>query len=276
MQPMLRSTLTCIAVGLFVIATPLAAQDGTILTTVLDESTGDVADDLAAQHFTARDGDTKLRVESVERPQGSIDIVLLLDTSMVGNDVRPIALALIDAMTEGDAVALFGFDEGAVVLQDFTSDKARLEDALDRVDYGNVPRVMDGLYATVDGGFEPGSNRRAIVLVSAGPVAGSRMAEAEVIAAARENRVSIYPVFARNNARTTLRRLALQTGGASFAVRRTKLEPRALARKVFEALRKPYLLSVSGVLTFGDRIEVEVAEPSAGKTKLTASALLLQ
>lgn len=263
-----------IALGLLV--APVAAQEAILAVTVVDEKTGETVTGLGPERFEARDGNTSLRVESVREPREPLDILLLVDTSIVGDAVRPIASALIDLLQTDETMALVGFDEGAELLQDFTSEKRLLDTALDRVEYGNTPRVQDALFAAIDGGFESSSGRRTIILLSAGAVARSGVAEAEVIQRARVKRVSIHTVFVRNDARSLLRRLALRAGGASFGAKRLKLDPRPLAKRVMEAVRSPYELAVSGVFALGDRISVAVSGAPGAKEKLTASALPLE
>ena len=231
---------------------------------------------LGAESFSIKDGSTPLRVDTVREPRGPVDILMLVDTSLVGEVVRPIAEALIEKLPEVETMAIVGFDEGAELLQDFTSGKQLLRKALDTVEYGNVPRVHDALFASIDSGFELSANRRAIVLLSGGAVAGSRTSETQVVERARAKRVSIYSVFVRNDARSLLRRFALRTGGAIFPARQLKLDPGGLAERVLEAIRNPYELGVSGVYSLGDRIAVTVSEAGRSKTKLTASALPLE
>ena len=262
--------------ALSLLVAPAAAQEAILAVTVVDEKTGETVTGLGPERFEARDGDTSLQVVSVREPREPLDILLLVDTSIVGEAVRPIASALIDLVEPDETMALVGFDEGAELLQDFTSEKRLLEVALDRVEYGNTPRVQDALFAAIDGGFESSSSRRTIILLSAGAVARSGVAEAEVIQRARVKRVSIHTVFVRNDARSLLRRLALRAGGASFGAKRLKLDPRPLAKRVMEAVRSPYELSVSGVFALGDRISVAVSGVPGAKEKLTASALPLE
>ena len=265
--------MLAIAVAGCALASVAHAQDATLLVTVLDERTGEAVAGLPAERFSVFDGDIQLRVVSVAEPRGPLDLLMLVDTSMVGEAVRPIAEALIEELGENEAMAIVAFDEGAELLQDFTSEKPYLRKALDRGRYGNLPRVHDGLYAAIDGGFEASGNRKAVVLLSAGAVARGRTSEAEVLEIARAKRATVYSVFARNDDRTLLRRLALKTGGASFSARRLKLRPRELAGRVMEAVRSPYELGVTGVLAFGDRVSAKVSSLPAGKERLTASAL---
>lgn len=254
----------------------LFAQDAGLQVTVVDEKTGETKTGLRAESFSIKDGSTPLRVHAVRELRGPVDILMLVDASIVGEPVRPVAEALIEELREDESMAIVGYDEGAELLQDFTSGKELLRRAMDTVEYGNVPRVHDALFASIDGGFELSTNRRAIVLLSGGAVAGSRTPEAEVLERARAKRVSIYPVFVRTDARSLLRRFASRTGGASFAARQLKLDPQGLAELILGAVRNPYELSVSGVYSLGDRIEVTVREAARSKTKLRASALPLE
>lgn len=250
----------------------LCGQEAALLVTVFDERTGETVTGLGHDRFTIRDGTTPLQVVSVDEPRGPVDVLLLTDTSMVGETVRPIADALIEELGKDDSMALVGYDEHAELLQDFTTEKRFIREALERARYGGLPRVHDALFAALDGGFDASANRKAVILLSNGAVARSRVSEAEVLDVARAKRVSVYSVFVRTDARSLLRRFALRTGGACFAARRLKLQPRELAKRVFDAVRSPYELTVTGVYTLGDRIETTVS-PDGGKRKLSASVL---
>ena len=265
--------MLAISAALVALALAAAAQDVTLVATVFDERTGETMTGLGPERFAVVDGDIPLKVVSVSEPRSPFDLLVLVDTSIVGEAVRPIAEALIEELRDDEFMAVVAFAEGAELLQDFTSEKEYLRKALDLGRYGNVPRVHDALFAAIDGGFETSGNRKAVVLLSAGVVARGRTSEAEVIEVARAKRAAIYSVFARNDDRATLRRLALRTGGASFAARRLKLAPRILAKRIMEAVRSPYELTVSGVFTLGDRVSATISSPSATKERLTASVL---
>ncbi len=270
-QAIERTIRLCI--GLILFAGVLPAQEAALVVTVIEEKTAETVTGLGPERFSVKDGDTPLRVISVSEPRDPVDVLLLVDTSLAGEAVRPIAESLIEQLAEGEAMALVGYDEGAELLHDFTSEKQFLRKALDRAEYGGLPRVHDALFASVDGGFEASLNRKAVILLSNGVLARSRVSEAEVLEVARAKRVSVYSVFVRTDARSLLRRFALRTGGASFAARRLKLAPRILATRVFEAVRSPYELTVSGVYTLGDRLEATISPPADGKKKLSASVL---
>ena len=253
------------------LAGALTAQEITLRVTAYDERNAETVTGLGPERFAVKDGNTPLQVISASEPDTPVDTLLLVDSSMVGHTVRPIAEAVIGHLGESDSAALVSFDESADLLQDFTSDQRALSKALDRIEYGNLPRLHDALFAAIDGGFDTGSNRRAIIVLSAGPIARSRTSEAEVVELARAKGVSVYTVFVRTDARGAMRRLALRTGGASIAAKRTGLEPRRLAARILEAVRNQYELSVTGVYTLGDRVTAEIV--SQAKTSLAASVL---
>jgi VWFA-related protein len=257
--------------GAVVYSATLAGQEITLRVTVYDERTAETATGLGPERFSVKDGNTPLQVVSSREPDTPVDTLLLVDSSMVGHAVRPIAEAVIGELGESDSAALVSFHESADLLQDFTSDQRALSRALDRIEYGNLPRLHDALLAAIDGGFDTGSNRRAIIVLSAGAIARSQTSEAEVVELARAKGVSVYTVFVRTDSRGAMRRLALRTGGASIAAKRTGLDPRRLATRILEAVRNQYELSVTGVYTLGDQVTAEIV--SQAKTKLSVSVL---
>lgn len=257
--------------GALALSGALTAQEITLRVTAYDERTAETVTGLGPERFSVKDGNTPLQVVSARESDTPVDTLLLVDSSMVGHAVRPIAEAVIGHLGESDSAALVSFHESADLLQDFTSDQRALSRALDRIEYGNLPRLHDALFAAIDGGFDTGSNRRAIIVLSAGAIARSRTSEAEVVELARAKGVSVYTVFVRTDARGAMRRLALRTGGASIAAKRTGLEPRRLATRILEAVRNQYELSVTGVYTLGDQVTAEIV--SQAKTKLSASVL---
>ncbi len=251
------------------------AQEARILATVFDERTGDAAGGLSADRFQVKDGSTNLRVLSVSEPDSPVDILALVDSSIVGDGTRPLASALVSALGEGQQMAVASFDESATLLQDFTADTSLLHRAVDQIEYGNLPRLDDALYAVIDGGFDSGSNRKVVIVLSGGATAASRMSEMDVLQAARNRSVAIHTVFVRSQARRHLRRLALRSGGASFAARRLRLQPRELARKVLRAVTSAHELRVDGVFALGNLISITVRQREGSGANLTVSALPL-
>jgi hypothetical protein len=263
-------------VAVLSLAPMLPAQQATLRVSVFNEKTGEPVTNLTAANFVVLDDKTPLTVQSAEYKTSTLDIMLLVDTSLAGEMVRPLGAAFIAALEEKDQMAVVSYHSSADLMQDFTSSKQLLLGALAQVEYGNSPRVLDALFATLDGGFERSTARRAIILLSAGVEGNSRVPEAEIHRLTRARRASIYPVFVMGVERGMFRRLAEQSGGAYFAARKLKLDPRPLAQRVYSAARGQYEVVVSGVYSLGSRVEVEVAGLPKTDGRVRATALVLE
>ena len=188
--------------------------------------------------------------------------MLLLDTSLVGGRVQPLAENLVSQIQPKEQMAVVAFHSSADLIQDFTSSKQLIMRAIAQVKYGNAPRVLDALYAAVDGGFQNTTFRRVILLLTTGMEGPSRTSERDAIRLARRNGVSIFPVYMVGGEKALFENLARQTGGASFNLR--DLRKSGLSQpgpRVFEVARGHYTLTLSGNLSLGDKVKVEVKRP---------------
>jgi VWFA-related protein len=231
---------------------------------VIEQKTGKQVTDLKAEEFVVLEDKTERRVESVEFVKTPVDVMLLLDTSLVGHAVQPVAGSLISQLAEKEQMAIVAFHSSADLIQDFTASQELLQRAVGSVKYGNSPRLLDALYATIDGGFEHATFRRALLLLTTGFEGPSRTGEKEVIRLARRNGVSIFPVFMAGYGKSMFENLARQTGGASFSLRdleRSKDSRSAPAQRIFEVLRGHYTMTVAGNLELGEKLKVEVKRP---------------
>jgi hypothetical protein len=185
--------------------------------------------------------------------------------------VQPAVETMIAQLQPKEQMAIVSFHSSADLIQDFTSSRELLMRALAKVKYGNEPRVLNAVYAAIDGGFQNSSFRRVILLLTAGAEGSSRVSERDVIRLARRNGVSIFPVFVMGQERSMFDALARQTGGASFNLRDMKrsLRSESPGPRIFEVLRNHYTVMVRGNLSLGDRVRVEVKHPE----RLFVSAL---
>jgi VWFA-related protein len=237
----------------------------------VEQKSGRPVTGLTASDFTVLDDNTPRRVESVELTNSTLDIMLLVDTSLIGPMVQPAVETMIAQLQPKEQMAIVSFHSSADLIQDFTSSRELLMRALAKVKYGNEPRVLNAVYAAIDGGFQNSSFRRVILLLTAGAEGSSRVSERDVIRLARRNGVSIFPVFVMGQERSMFDALARQTGGASFNLRDMKrsLRSESPGPRIFEVLRNHYTVMVSGNLSLGDRVRVEVKHPE----RLFVSAL---
>ena len=260
-----------VAVLLLAVSSLVAASK--VLVTVVDPKSGVVVPNLKAEDFSVLDDKTPRAVESAEFTQATLDIMMLLDTSLVGEMVRPVATNLIAQLQPKEQMAIVAFHSAADLIQDFTSSKQLLNRAVSQVKYGNSPLVLDALYAAIDGGFQSSTFRRVILLLTAGVEGYSRSTDKEVIRLARKNGVSIYPVYVLGNEKWMMETLARDTGGASFNLRNMKRSGmQSPGPAIFEVLRSHYVLTLTGNLSLGEKLKVEVHRPE----KVFVSALPLE
>lgn len=243
-----------------------------VLVTVVEQKTGKPVENLTAQDFTFLEDKLPRRVEAAEYSSKPIDVMLLVDTSLVGPTVQPVAGSLIAELKEKEQMAIVSFDSSAEMIQDFTSSREALHAGLNRVKYGNTPRVLDALFAAMESGFDNATFRRVIFLVTTGYEGGGRVSEREVVRLARRKSVSIYPIYATGAERGLFESLARQTGGASFNLRDlSRAGQKQPAPRIFEVARGNYTLTLTGNLGLGEKLKVEVKRPE----KLLVSVLPL-
>jgi Mg-chelatase subunit ChlD len=265
------------AIGLLLtIATLGLAQEARLAVVAFDEKSGEPIPGLTAANFAVKDGDTELRVEGVERSEKPLDIMLVFDTSMIGEAVRPLVLPMVNGLADGDQMALVGYDQSATLLQDFTSSKDLLRKSLSTARYGGNPRGIDALYAVLDGGFDQTVGRRVAILLSAGAEGSSRTALGDVYQLARRRGAQIFCVYMEGADSGTYERLSENTGGAYFFAKKLDLRPADLASLIYKTVRERYELPVSGAYTRGSRIQVEVLNPPSSVKKAVATALVLE
>lgn len=244
-----------------------------LLVTVVEPKSGKPVTRLKAADFAVFDDKSPISVREATAGAGDLDIMLLLDTSLAGGAVQPVASGLIAQLGEKDQMSIVSFDSSAEVIQEFTSSRELLSRAVSQVKYGNTPRLLDAIYAAIEGGFENTIYRRVILLLTAGLEGGSRVTDKQVLKLARKNGVTIVPVFVAGQERRLFADLARQTGGASLNLNDLRKSGVTQAGpRVFETLRQYYVLTLNGNLALGDRVRVEVTGPE----KLFVSALPLE
>ncbi len=259
-----------IAALLFLTFVCSLAGSSKLLVTVVEQKSGKPVTDLKAGDFTFLDDKTPRQVESAEYSSAILDVIMLLDTSLVGPMVQPAAENMIAQLQPKEQMAVVSFHSSADLIQDFTSSKELLSRAIGQVKYGNSPHVLDALYATIDGGFQNSTFRRVILLLSAGIEGNSRTKESEIISLARRNGVSIFVVYVMGYEKAMFELLAGQTGGALFNLKNMKkVSDEPPGPRIFETLRSHYTLTVAGNLSIGQKAKIEIRRPE----KLFASVL---
>jgi VWFA-related protein len=199
--------------------------------TVTDE-TGAFLRDLTPDQFIVSLDKTKLAVRDakVKSDAAPNDIVLVIDTSViaekVSNPLIDVTQSFINSLGVSDQMAIVAYDSSADLVQDFTSSKRLLLNAMQSMKYGNGAALLDAIYATVNGAFANSTGRRVMVLLSTGIDTGSRVKLKDVAPLLQQNKIMLYGVSlgGRNwyGGGTTeiFEKLTTATGGRAFYPRR--------------------------------------------------------
>lgn len=261
------------AAALLVCAAAASAQNR-VLTTVIDPKTGQIVRDLKPADFLFYEDKTVKPVLAAETKPEMLDILLLVDTSVAGPMVAPLAGAMIQQLDPKEQMSVISVHSSADLIQDFTSSKDLLRQSLLKVKFGNNPLPFEALYAAADDGFKGTAGRRVVLLLTAGVDAGSRLREKDVISKARRAGVSIYPIYVSGWDKSRFDDVARGTGGAPFSLRDLrKVTADEIGKRVFEVVRNPYVLTVAGSLALGEKLKIEINRPGS---KLFASVLPLE
>lgn len=259
---------------LFLLSVAACSAQTQIASTVIDKKTAQPVTGLSAADFQATEDKRDRHVESVEYTTEPLDAMLLLDASLVGEAVKPIANIFINQLQPKEEMAIVQFASAADLIQDFTSSKELLRKAVETVKYGNEPKVLDALYAAIDGGFSNSTYRRVIFLLTTGYEGSSRVSDPRsIVHLAQKNGVSICPVYLVGAERSMMEELARKTGGASFRLNAKDQQlSRTQVADIVKAVRSHYVVTLQGDNAPGEKFKLTVNRPD----KLFVSYLPLQ
>src|SRR5262249_50335894 len=143
--------------------------------------------------------------------------------------VADAAVSLVRQMRLDDEAFVATFKADPELVQDFTSDRRELEDAIGDLSTGGGTALLDAIIATADYAQERGSRRRkALVIFSDGLERNSSVKEKEVMEAIKANDVQVYLVgfideemqntnsIIAKSARDLLSKIADDSGGRAF------------------------------------------------------------
>lgn len=227
---------------------------------VIDQS-GLTVPGLTKNDFVVYEDKVSQTIESVSSEEAPVSMGLVVDTSTSMRaklyTVSDAASGLIKQMRPDDEAFLAQFKTEAELLQEFTSNRHELEDALGHLYLSGGTALLDAIIATADHAHEKGRRRRkALVVITDGLERNSSVREKEVIEVMKEDEVQLYLVgfvdedasfslFGRSpakKAKDLLTRLAEDSGGRAFFPTDLKEMP-AVAAQIAKDLRAQYVIS---------------------------------
>jgi Ca-activated chloride channel homolog len=225
------------------------------------------------------------QIELQERGRPDSSLVTELPSSRI-QTLSNAAQDLIQRMRSDDEAFVTQFKIESELVQEFTSDKRDLADAVDQLFTSGGTALLDAIIATSDYAHKKGQRRRkAIIVMSDGFDKNSASKEKEVINAIKENEVQLYMIgfikedeektsFGKSPTKTAqelLIRLADDSGGRAFFPKNLSEIP-AIAAQIAKDMRTQYVVSYypSNNLRDGSFRLVRVDVNSNGNSKLIA------
>jgi Ca-activated chloride channel family protein len=242
--------------GTIKLSTDLVSLD----VTVVDQNNTPVFN-LDKDAFAVYEDKVKQTIDSVSREEVPLSFGLVIDTSGSMRSklqtVTDAALHLIKTMRPDDEAFLSQFKAEPELVQDFTSDKRELEEALGELFTSSGTALLDAIIATSDYAHEKGKQRRkAIIVISDGVEKNSSVKEKEVIKAIQENEVQLYfvgfvdeddsgGIFSKSGAKKAkelMQRLADDSGGRAFFPKDVS-EIGEISKQIAKDLRTQYVVN---------------------------------
>ncbi len=127
---------------------------------------------LAAEEFTVYENGVRQQVSNFSATEVPFNVVLLIDTSGSTSEdlaiIRRAARRFLTELRPQDRVAVVAFHEQVELLEDLTSDRAKIEQALEKLPSGTGSAVYDALQLSLDEVFKKVQGRKAIIALTDG------------------------------------------------------------------------------------------------------------
>jgi Ca-activated chloride channel family protein len=271
---------------MFLVSAALAAQQPTFrsgtqtvpLYITVTDAAGRLVPDLTKENFQVLDNQQPQEISLFDNTVRPIHAVVMLDTS----GSMTLNLELVKQAAEQFVIRLLPEDRAMVGAfndkvefgaTDFTNDRDDLANAIQELDFGNATRLWDAVDASLAAlaGVE---GRRVILVFTDGDDTGSKASLSNVIDRARADEVMIYAIglesvyaiggrVTRTRPDRGLRRIADETGGGYFELKKTEELGPAFTR-VAQELHSQYLVGFTPKNLDGKvhKLDVKTTDPT--------------
>ncbi len=212
--------------------------------------------DLVREAFAVTEDDRPQTLTYFRQEDVPVSIGLVIDNSGSMRErrrqVNAAALEFVKASNPDDEVFIVNFNDEAYLDQDFTSDIALLQDALQQIDSRGGTALYDATSISVEHLLKEGNkryNKRALLVITDGEDTSSRMELEILVRKLQSTDVIIYGIGiltdeerrAARRAERNLRNITRPTGGpAYFPLSFDEVEP--LAKRIAADIRNQYII----------------------------------
>jgi hypothetical protein len=169
---------------------------------IVSDRNGRYVPNLTQANFTVLQDGSPQNIAFFGATEEPITIALLIDTSQstrpVLDDIKDSASSFIKLLGPRDRAMIVSFDYDTHILSPLTSDRERLKEA---VNSAEIPdrlagtTLRDAAYQTVNQSFAGIKGRKAIILLTDGKDAGSRISTRELLYSLQESDTLIYTIM---------------------------------------------------------------------------------
>lgn len=168
---------------------------------IVSDRNGRYISGLTEQDFKLYDNNAEQKLAYFDAAEAPLNVALLLDTSRstegVIDDIRKAAKDFLNDLRPQDRAMILSFDYGVHKLSPLTSDRKILERAIKDARVGEYFGTLlnDALLDVIEQDLKPINGRKAIVLLTDGEDAGSRVSSDDVLSYATESDAMIYSIY---------------------------------------------------------------------------------
>jgi len=249
-----------------------------VYATVID-SGGRLVPDLEKPDFSVTDDGKPVELTLFSNASQPFTAVVMLDTSasMTSNleFLNRAAEQFLIRMLPVDKAQVGAFNDKIQFSGRFTNNRDELIDALDEMQFGNPTRLNDAIGASLDA-LQGVDGRRVVLVFTDGEDTSSRTGFRTVLERARNEEVMVYTIglesemmlgnrIQRTRPSRDLRKIADETGGGSFELKKTdQLAP--TFTRVAQELRSQYLLGFAPATLDGKVHKLDVRTRNGNHT----------
>ena len=259
-----------VALGALLVASPLLAQESqdpvftsntklVVLHTTVVDRRDRIVSDLTKADVKVFEDDQQQELKGFVQEDVPVSVGILVDNSGSMRDkrlkVNAAAVEFVKASNPEDEVFIVNFNDEASLDSDFTSDIARMQDALQRIDSRGGTAFYDAIQMSLDHVKKKGKHDKRVLLVITDGEDNASNAELELLVRElqqEENNVSVYAIGllteeergAAKRASRAIRYVSRATGGPSYFPT-TVDEVSSLTRQIANDIRNQYTLTYS-------------------------------
>ncbi|CAN5496631.1 hypothetical protein BH10ACI2_BH10ACI2_07990 [soil metagenome] len=181
---------------------------------IVSDRNGRYVPNLTAGNFTVMHDGAKQNIDFFAATEEPLTIALLIDTSQstrpVLGDIKDSAKSFLKLLTPKDRAMIVSFDYDIHMLSQLTGDQEQLKKAVKNAE---IPKMMfgtllrDAAFETVNRSFAGIRGRKAIIILTDGKDAGSRITSRELLHSLEESDTLIYTIMFKTGERQPVARV---------------------------------------------------------------------